>query len=482
MAATAGTWVKRILLTIIAVILVLLVIVIAALLWMRIPQNASSMAAKSVCSARFVAGREDGADALMQQDVVPASPALKAITTSINEQDHSVTAKFLWTVSATASLTPDRGCVLDLPPDAAAKPYTPAPPRPAQWPAGDATAPESAWGAGVNAAKLQQVVDDAFVGQGDPLKANARGVAVVQDGKLLISRDAEGFAPGTALHGWSMTKTVAAMLAYKKFTEAGVDINKPVVDVFPAGREPAWVAQWRTDERSTITVADLFFMRDGLDIAEGYGPTGDVVQMLYGEPNMAQWAAEQKLKYTPGSQWEYLSATSNILADVVRAQFPDDQAYTADPKASLFDPIGLTTATLESDTSGTWVGSSYLWASVGDWARLGELMLNDGQWDGKQVLPPGWLKLATTQAVPEGEGAGYGAQTWLPANPVGGECKDVATIPKDTMSMEGHWGQLVAMVPSKKAVVVRLGWTFDSDQFDSCTVLGDVLSTLPDKS
>ena len=79
----------------------------------------------------------------------------------------------------------------------------------------------------------------------------------------------------------------------------------------------------------------------------------------------------------------------------------------------------------------------------------------------------------------QGEGAGYGAGSWLPGNPVGGECRDEPRVPTDTVSMEGHWGQLVEMVPSRDAVIVRLGWTFDSDQFGACEFMADVLAALP---
>jgi CubicO group peptidase (beta-lactamase class C family) len=201
--------------------------------------------------------------------------------------------------------------------------------------------------------------------------------------------------------------------------------------------------------------------------------------MLYGEDDMAGWAADHPTDHEPGTHWEYLSAVSNILAQVVRAQFPTDEEYWTYPQTALFDPIGVTTATLETDADGTWVGSSYLWASVGDWARLGQLMLQDGTWKGQQVLPPGWRELAATPSMPDGEGHGYGAQTWIPADPVGGECKGTPGLPADTLSMEGHWGQIVAVVPSRDAVVVRLGWTFDDAQFDGCQFVSDVLSALP---
>ena len=475
---TLGKWIVGILAVLLSLLVVLLVVAFGVLLYLRIPQNAAGLAAKSVCSARFVAGRPQDAGTLMSQDVLPASPALSLISTSINEDDHSVTSRFFYVVRRQASLISGRGCVLDEDPDPSATPYVAAPPKPGPWPAGDGAIPQSQWGSGIDAPALQQVVDQAFVGEGDPEKANARAVAVVHDGKLLIAREGKDFAPNTALHGWSMTKTVAAMLFYKRAAEVGLDINTPVVNAFRPGREPSWVADWRKDSRANITVADLLYMRDGLQNDEGYDVVGSVVQMLYGEPNMAAWAAGHPAGHPAGTYWQYLSATANILSDVTKGQFDTDAEYWAYSKSALFDPIGVTTATLETDTSGTWVGSSYLWASVYDWSRLGLLMLNNGQWNGTQVLPTSWVKTATTPAMPSGDGHGYGAQTWLPGDPVGGECKSNPGVPADTMMMEGHWGQIVAMIPSRDLVIVRMGWTFNSDQFDSCQFIANVTAAV----
>ena len=110
-----------------------------------------------------------------------------------------------------------------------------------------------------------------------------------------------------------------------------------------------------------------------------------------------------------------------------------------------------------------------------------EMMMDDGKWEGQEVLPTTWLDVASTQAMPEGEGAGYGGQTWIPANPVGGECRSKSVIPADTVSMQGHWGQIVAMIPSRDTVIVRMGWTFNGDEaFENCQFLADVLETLPE--
>lgn len=471
-------WIKRISLSFVALIVVIVLVAVILLLHFRIPQNATGMAAQGVCSATFVAGRDSGQD-VFAEDLKPASPAFDLVTTTIDQDQRTVTAKFLGVFERRASLLTNRGCVLDEAPQPGVEAFEAKAPSQAQWPTGDAPVPSAAAGPGVDDRRLQGVLDAAMIGAGDPNGVNARGAAVVQDGKLLGIREAKGFGNGTPLLGWSMTKTVAAMLYYKRAAEVGLDVQRPVVAAFPTGREPAWVNEWKRDDRREITVADMIFMRSGLKISESYEPWGDVVQMLYGAPSMANWAADHPLAHDPGSFWYYTSGGANIISEITQGQFATNSDYWAYPKQALFDPIGATSATMETDTSGTWVGSSYLWASVADWARLGQLMLADGKWGNKQVLPQGWLKLASTPALPTGDGHGYGAQTWLAGAKDGGECNTNAGVPADTMTMDGHWGQVVAMIPSRNAVIVRLGWTVDEDLFDECKFISDVLATLP---
>ena len=90
----------------------------------------------------------------------------------------------------------------------------------------------------------------------------------------------------------------------------------------------------------------------------------------------------------------------------------------------------------------------------------------------------GLLQAEVLPASQVGEGCGYGAQTWRYGDPQQGRCKS-HRLPPDTIAMGGHWGQVVAMVPSRNAVIVRLGWTFRGGQFDSCALIAAVLKTLP---
>ena len=468
-------WIKR---TVLA-LLGLVAAVIAALQIIGIPQNAAGMAAKGICSAVFVAGRPTAN--LLADDVLPASPVLGLINVELDEARRTVSATFAGLFKRTAVLLPNRGCVLDV----AAGGVAPSPAQKIEavntpWPTGDVPLAASDWGAGVDSGALQKVIDQTFVGAGDPKAANARGLAIVYKGRLLALKTAPGFSAQTPLHGWSMTKTVTGMLIHKLSSDTKLAMNSLVVNAFAADREPAWVAQWRGDGRKAIKVSDLLYMRDGLANTEDYQPWGSVPKMLWGKPDTAAFSADARLEAAPGARWRYLSQSANLLSAVARGRFDNNADYWAYPAKALFNPIGATTAVLETDTSGTWVGSSYLWASVGDWARLGQLMLNDGRWGSAkeiEVLPPGWLQRAKTQSTLSGAGRGYGAQTWLYGNPNEGACKGRG-IPEDTLAMGGHWGQMVAMIPSRELVIVRLGWTFDREQFNNCRLIGDVLKAL----
>ena len=183
--------------------------------------------------------------------------------------------------------------------------------------------------------------------------------------------------------------------------------------------------------------------------------------MLYGtgRRDMAGYAASRALEAPPGSVWKYSSGTSVLLSAILRSMLDDDAAYHAFPRRALFDRIGMRSALLEADAAGTFVGSSYGWATARDWARFGLLYLRDGVWNGDRVLPPGWVDYTRTPApaAPRGE---YGAHFWLNAgSSVGSVSPPLPRAPRDLFYASGHDGQCVSIVPSRDLVVVRLGLT-----------------------
>ena len=216
-------------------------------------------------------------------------------------------------------------------------------------------------------------------------------------------------------------------------------------------------------------------MSSGLAFDESYDdPLGDVTEMLFVKDDMARFAASKPLRHAPGSLWAYSSGTSVLLAAVLRETFANEDEYLSYPRQRLFGPLGMTSAVIETDASGTFVGSSLLYASARDFARLGLLFLNDGVWCGERLLPEGWVAYTLTPTKPAADES-YGAQMWLklPESAGYGE----PPMPDDAFYFLGHDEQIVAVVPSRDLVIVRLGLTQEGGDWDHARDLTPIVET-----
>jgi CubicO group peptidase (beta-lactamase class C family) len=195
--------------------------------------------------------------------------------------------------------------------------------------------------------------------------------------------------------------------------------------------------------------------------------------MLFGAGRLdaARFAASLPLANEPGTRWNYNSAGEILVSDALtRAVLPnpaspeDRRALMLDwMHASLFDPIGMRSVQPGFDPTGLFIGSSFVYASAKDFARFGLLYLRDGMWDGRRVLPEGWVDFARTPA-PAANVDIYGAGWWI--NPATGNGRPfpayIDTGPRrDAFRAEGHDGQIILLVPSRDLIVVRLGLSKD---------------------
>jgi CubicO group peptidase (beta-lactamase class C family) len=310
-----------------------------------------------------------------------------------------------------------------------------------RWPAGDV-------GSGARS-ELQVLVDDVFADR--ERYGVTYAVAMVQRGRLVLeryenaipswSRPDTPVRAGTKLLSWSMAKSM---------------LHAAVGVLVGAGRlvldAPAEVPEWsdRSDPRHQITLDHLLCMRDGLDFAEDYVDAGvsHVMEMLFGSGrhDMTHFAASRPLAHAPGTYFNYSSGTSNIISGIVArivGRGPDYDQFLRD---SLFDPCRMRTAEPRFDDAGTFVGSSYVYATARDFARFGLLYLRDGVWAGSRVLPEGWVDHGRrARSRDPVDGQLYGAHWWVVGDDLG------------TFRASGYEGQSIVCCPALDLIVVRMG-------------------------
>ena len=283
---------------------------------------------------------------------------------------------------------------------------------------------------------------------------------VLHDGKVVAERYREGITADTRLLSWSMAKSFTNALA-------GIMYGDGLVDVF----SPTGIPEWQNDARAAITLNDLMQMQSGLEWNEDYGNRSDVNLMLHREQDMGLYAIEKPLEHAPGTFWYYSSGSTNIVMRYLRGKFASDTAFLTYLRERLFAPLGIRNPYFEPDMSGTPVGSSYLYITARDFARFGQLYLDDGIAGGERILPEGWVTYTTTPASASNDG--YGAFFWLNKD------KYWPDIPEDMFNCQGHDGQEVFIIPSKSLVVVVLGYSPKPDRvIDWNALVRDIIAEL----
>ena len=283
---------------------------------------------------------------------------------------------------------------------------------------------------------------------------------VLHEGKVVAERYREGLGAQTRLLSWSMAKSFTNALA-------GLMTSDRMVDIYA----PTGIPEWQGDERATITLNDLMQMQSGLEWNEDYGNRSDVNLMLHREKDMGLYALDKPLEHKPGTFWYYSSGSTNIVMRYLRGKFASDKEFLTYYRERVFAPLGIRNAVFEPDMSGTPVGSSYLYITAREFASFGQLYLGDGVFQGRRILPEGWVEYSVTPASASNDG--YGAFFWLNKD------KFWPDIPEDMFNCQGHDGQEIFIIPSKDLVVVVLGYSPKPDRVvDWNALVKDIISQL----
>ena len=423
--------------------------------------------AKNLCSCVFVAGRDP--QQVIRQELGAA--LINLGTPEIHYEDSSATSSVLGLSTRKAIYRKGLGCTLvsEISEEELRNQKINQVNKPVvdqdvyNWPGGNKVSDSSL----TKYKNLAAVVDEIFVEPDNEKPINTRAVIIVYNGEMVAEKYAPGVNQNSKLIGWSMTKTITNAII-------GVLVKHGKLKL----EDPAPVAEWANDDRNKITLNDLMHASSGLQWQEIYAGASTATNMLFRKKDAGAYAAQSKEETAPNTKWYYSSGTTNIISRIARHAIGDADYYQFAYR-EIFNKIGAYSMVIEPDASGTFVGSSFSYATARDWARFGLLYLNDGFGiaKNKRIFPEGWVKYSTTpaDAAPQGE---YGAQIWLNAgnknNPTDKRFPDV---PNDMYLMDGFEGQCVVMIPSRELVIVRLGLS-QKREFDTNAFVRDVLKAL----
>jgi CubicO group peptidase (beta-lactamase class C family) len=408
--------------------------------------------AKIMCSAVFITGLDP---AFAAENVgyftSPYAERRKVGTPVIDRVEKAVHIRMANGLTVTAKYLGDQGCVT-LPQGKKSVSFTPIklnrnlPPVGQPWPMGEASSKDPL-PREIDAGKLQQAMDAAF----EPAAAMTAAFVVTWKGRLIAERYGEGITTSTPLESWSMGKSLTATLM-------GILIKQGVYDLWQPAPVPEW--QGAGDPRAKIRIADLLHMSSGLRIKApydpDYDPSGTYPDHLYlytGCVDSFHYAATRPLQWPPNTVGRYRNTDPVLTNYLIRLALEKrGEEYLSFPQRALFDKIGIRTMVLETDPFGNFLTQGYELASARDWARLGNLYLQDGLWNGEQILPRGYAKFVSTLA-PAWEADKrpiYGGFFWINGD-------GVFPVPPEAFYMSGAGGQTTLIIPSHDLVIVRQG-------------------------
>lgn len=399
------------------------------------PGVASGMGAKLLCSSRYVSGffAEQSFD-----DLVQYSPVLQYLNIDYDDDNRKVTTSLFRLAPSTASYYPGVGCYTDYEgfTDRAEASIRPMPEFTSRWPHGSRVETIDA--------QAQALLDE-IVAEDNINGLNTRALLVARDGNVVAESYAQGAAADTPLLGWSMAKSLVAVMLGNLEYRGLLDVD-----------EPPGFDRWRDDDRSQIRIRDLLTMTDGLNFSEAYNPGDDATAMLFTQASSSAYAIGRDSAHRPGTWFNYSSGTANILS---RIYFDRTGGTLADSledyRRNIAVPLSFQHTVFEPDARGVLVGSSYLYASARDWARVGQMMLNNGVLNGHRIVSADWVQRATRPNT-SSNGKAYGYQWWLNA---GGPALRWPDLPADAYAAVGNRQQSMMILPSDNMVIVRLGWT-----------------------
>lgn len=337
--------------------------------------------------------------------------------------------------------------------------------------------PEALLKADQKVAEVKALEDFAFTLEGTPEERKGyrtNGLVVIKNGAIVYEKYARGWDASKHHISWSVAKSISSTLVGVAVQQGLMDVNDSVCKhLTEYAGDPVVCA---------ITVKHFLEFGSGLQWQEEYEDrsyqVSSVIAMLYGTGRRDQVRhvlTHRKLR-EPGTVFAYSTGDAHVVATLAKRALTGTHGANAF-WSQLFDTLGMPSTVFEEDLTGNPLGGSFVYATPRDFAKVGFLMLNDGCWADRRLLPVGWVQKATavsdtfraargdcsgTKAPPDTfqlpcEDMPNGYMWWLNRPPAAGVEKPWKDAPDDTYAALGHWGQRIIVIPSEDLVIVRTG-------------------------
>ena len=308
---------------------------------------------------------------------------------------------------------------------------------------------------------LAPILERAFNGKSyaDGAGVVTTAVIIVKDARIIAERYRPGFGIHSGYRTWSTAKSISAALL-------AIASRQGLLDLDARANIPEW--NYPGDPRQAITHKQLLWMSSGLFSG---GP--NTYAVYFGGEDVISAVTTTALEVAPGTRWKYANNDTLLLLRALRHRLADDLKYLRFPYEELLHPLGMYHTRMEIDHLGNFVGSSQTYTTARDLTRFGMLLSNDGVWNGKRLLPDGWVKFSSTPAPtrPPVTGQwGYGAQFWL--------LDQMPGVPPGTFTTAGNKGQFVTIVPGHGLVIVRTGVDPIGKRWAQDQLVADVVAAL----
>ena len=285
--------------------------------------------------------------------------------------------------------------------------------------------------------RFPSVAAESFLHAMQKEQMDLHSVMILKDGKVVYERWFGDNAPGKNHVMWSVSKTWTTMAVGFAIAEGKFTVEDKVISFFPNDL-PAEVSE----NLAALRVKDLLTMSVGHD----NDPTGTIrnapgswEKLFFAHP----------IPHKPGTKFVYNSLATYMLASIVRKTTGENLIDYLQPR--LFKPLGIEGAKWESNPEGVSIGGWGLYVKTEDMAKLGQLLLQKGEWDEKQILPEAWIEEATTRKILQDPNVDLTTSTsdWNQ-----GYCYQIWRSRHNSFRADGRDGQFIIVLPEQNAVVV----------------------------